>query len=168
MKVLQIVHFESDPAYLNAVNEQISGLDGTVVATAQDSLSCFKLAGAMSEGSVGCDAVILGDIPDLAGGQPGNHMRGLMKYMESRELRPRTIGLASLAMEEFGVQVDVDLTKRNTHRISEVVRKLRTIAEAQESLGAINASCKNPVTFTKSGRPSQLTLVHGDANTLQV
>ena len=143
MRDLQIVHFESNPAWISTVNAKLRGAPGNIVATANTSLGCFRLVEAMGEGSIEADAVILGDIPDLAGGQPGNHMRGLIGYMAAKELTPRTIGLASVAMEEYGVEVDIDLTQRHAYRLKEVVRRLHTITEAQLSLDAINASCRS-------------------------
>ncbi len=111
----RVVHFEDDEDWRDIVASRLVGSPQWLVGQATNLAEALEMLHAMKNGEVDANVVILGG--NLT---PGAHMfdtRGrrdpaiISETIRKLGLRVKTIGLSGLAMEEYGVSVDVDIPK---------------------------------------------------------
>lgn len=110
----RIVHFEDDADWQEIVREAVEASSHELVAQADTLTGSLAVLDQMQSGEIDADVVILGgNLSDrgffvkAAGEDPAEIMRAITE----KGLRVITVGLAGLAMEEYGIEVDIDITK---------------------------------------------------------
>ncbi len=112
----RIVHFEDDAEWLEIVSEAVEESPHQLVAQADTLRGSLTVLDQIQAGLIEADVVILGGnlrdrrsfMESAAGDDPATIMEGI----KERGLKVTTVGLAGLAMEEYGVEVDIDVTKK--------------------------------------------------------
>ncbi len=115
MSARNIVHFEDDEEWREIVRRAIERTPHDLVAEADTLLGALAVLDQMQAGLIEADVVILGgnfrDRISLMESAAGDEPAIILEGINERGLRVTTIGLAGLAMEDYGVEVDIDVTK---------------------------------------------------------
>ncbi len=114
MSMKRIVHFEDDAEWRELVREAVEESPHELIAQADSLPSSLTILNQMQSGEIEADTVILGGnlsergwLAKAAGEDP----KIIMEAIAQKGLRVTTIGMAGLAMTEYGVEVDIDVPK---------------------------------------------------------
>lgn len=124
----KVVHFEDDESWRGIVSRQLSDSEHELVAQAATLAEALEILEKIQSGEIDANVVITdGNLSDVSTAHDATVITDRIRELG---LAVRTIGLSGSPMEDFGIEVDADLSKSGL-RYGDITRVVDELPEPE-------------------------------------